>query len=228
MDAEPRSRSGSARSNGALPSMPYPAQPAEPGTVPLPSLHSTLPTASSSAGGWPEATSSPRNIVPPYPSSGPHTAVSAQQPGTPMTGTPVNVDGADMQLPPQVQQRAVGLRTAFLAYSRGADWRPPLSSIASAAEGASPASTGMLSSTMGSHSHTQEGVGVGGRGLGMTLTQWMKLCTDMGVPQSHGGPVHGAVLQTIFGAYRPHNTNKLTYLAFVQVKLPYSTACITG
>ncbi len=140
-----------------------------------------------------------------------------------MTVMSVNVDGADMQVPPQVQQRAMGLRTAFLAYSRGPDWRPPLSSIASAAEGGSPASTGMLSPTTGSHRHSQEGGGLGARGLGMTLTQWMKLCTDMGVPQSHGGPVHGAVLQTIFGAYRPHNTNKLTYLAFVQVLLPYST-----
>ena len=107
------------------------------------------------------------------------------------------------------------LRAAFVAYARGGpDYRAPPPGYPGAPPpglGAEPSSAtlnGMPSTT------ALDGGLTSGPGLG--LSGWMRLCSDLGIAESQGGPLAGSVLQTLHQAYRPHNAKALPYLGFLQ------------
>ncbi|GIM07752.1 hypothetical protein Vretimale_11797 [Volvox reticuliferus] len=142
------------------------------------------------------------------------------------TDTMASLLEEDIDPDSHVPEEALALRSAFVAYCRGADWRPQLP----------PAGTSSLIASISSSSGTING-GTNGNGLyaspstqslggqssadgtgprGMSLSSWMRLWTDLGLPEGQGGPVPGSVLQTIHSAYRPHNSSRLNYVGFVQ------------
>ncbi|GLI70770.1 hypothetical protein VaNZ11_015803, partial [Volvox africanus] len=165
----------------------------------------------------------PRNARAPARSTSLHSVPDALK----TTETLASLLERDLDLDAQVPEEALALRSAFVAYCRGTDWRPQLP----------PGGATSLSASLSTSGGTLNG-GMNGGGLyaspstqslggtqsptdgtgprGMTLNHWMRLWADLGLPEGHGGPVPGSVLQTIHSAYRPHNSSRLNYVGFVQ------------
>ncbi|GFR46182.1 hypothetical protein Agub_g7711 [Astrephomene gubernaculifera] len=125
----------------------------------------------------------------------------------------------------QPHAEAMALRTAFLAYSR-LQQQPTSTSPSPQPSSMSVSPAGAPNS---SRTPTNDGCGPGGSsgagpggsaggssGPSMSINQWMRLCSDLGLPDSLGGPLPSTVLQTVHGAYRLHQSSRLHYLGFVQ------------